>query len=343
MRIKFVQKIIDIIFQKVYKNKYKNLVESVCWLNDLMPLDSELVEEMKNLKPTLFCKFVYLKYRKKLEEYYKSLDVTKIPPTNGELRDLQLKLADFAHKLTKDLEEAIGIKPMLVGGCLIGAIRHKGFVPWDDDMDFDLMRNDFDWLCEYVRNNYLYVNSDKELNYDDHQCLVNEELKKHPNEIIFSLKPSCLSAYKGTSLEDCLTIDFFPRDYINPNLSKEEYYKYRKSFQKELYKKINFSYLFDLYKKELQNKKIFLENSTLTAYGWGNISFKYNKLSVLNTEDILPEKEIQFEGYTFYTVKEPEKYLTDFYGDYMGIPVHLEIAKYKSDYKKMIEKNTAGG
>ena len=70
------------------------------------------------------------------------------------------------------------------------------------------------------------------------------------------------------------------------------------------------------------------------AYGWGNISFKNNKLSFLNTEDILPVKKIQFENYDFYTMNNIDNYLTDFYGEYMSIPVNMEIAKYTTRYKK---------
>ena len=95
-----------------------------------------------------------------------------------------------------------------------------------------------------------------------------------------------------------------------------------------------------VYELAEQAEKIYCKESPLTAYGWGNISFKNNKLSFLNIEDILPVKKIQFENYDFYTMNNIDKYLTDFYGEYMSIPVNMEIAKYTTRYKKFM---TSGG
>ncbi len=68
------------------------------------------------------------------------------------LNDVQTVSLDIMKNLNDFCEEH-SIKYSLGYGSLIGAIRHNGFIPWDDDMDVVMMRDDFNRFCEIYEDN----------------------------------------------------------------------------------------------------------------------------------------------------------------------------------------------
>ena len=66
---------------------------------------------------------------------------------DGELR---LRLQETLLGIYKDVKEVCdrnGITLFMIGGSALGAVRHKGFIPWDDDMDLSMSREDFRKFC----------------------------------------------------------------------------------------------------------------------------------------------------------------------------------------------------
>lgn len=64
-----------------------------------------------------------------------------------QLKALQKKSLQLLMKLKSFCDEH-SLKMFVIGGGLIGAVRHKGFIPWDDDLDVFMFRKDYEWLCE---------------------------------------------------------------------------------------------------------------------------------------------------------------------------------------------------
>lgn len=83
------------------------------------------------------------------------------------LTDMQKKLLEV-FKYTIDFFEKHNIKYIVCGGTLLGAVRHKGFIPWDDDIDLYLYRDDYEKLKKLkaeIQNDGYYLQSLADENY----------------------------------------------------------------------------------------------------------------------------------------------------------------------------------
>lgn len=66
-----------------------------------------------------------------------------------DIRELQLKGLSLLDEMDR-VCRAHGINYYIIAGTLLGAVRHKGYIPWDDDIDIALMRSDYDLLVKYA-------------------------------------------------------------------------------------------------------------------------------------------------------------------------------------------------
>ena len=68
------------------------------------------------------------------------------------IKEIQAVSLEILKKVT-DLCESLNLRYSLIYGTLIGAVRHHGFIPWDDDVDIMMPRPDYEKLLQYLSNN----------------------------------------------------------------------------------------------------------------------------------------------------------------------------------------------
>ena len=94
------------------------------------------------------------KQESELAKYYKSFNsASEIPKAEGDLRILQLANSGFLTLVDKIFEEN-NLRYWIDFGTLLGAIRHKGFIPWDDDIDIAMPREDYEQLISKFANGF---------------------------------------------------------------------------------------------------------------------------------------------------------------------------------------------
>lgn len=69
-----------------------------------------------------------------------------VTPRRKKLWQMEMELLQFVDFVCKKLD----IQYYAIGGTLLGAVRHQGFIPWDDDIDLAMFRTDYDRFVKYV-------------------------------------------------------------------------------------------------------------------------------------------------------------------------------------------------
>lgn len=275
-------------------------------------------------------------------EFLKSIiDVSSLKPASGRLREYQLRYLNFAKEL-QILFDKIEIKPFLAAGTLCGAIRHKGYIPWDDDIDFWVTREDYNKLINYAQQNQIlyerkgnrFNNTNKVLEYEDN--LVHQ----NPNKLFFILSSNVLQLYKGTSIKDYSVIDIFPIDFYNDNYSFEEYKKYTQKIQAKLWKINNYIRELHFLQQEREKNTNIVKNSKKLFYGIDNIgSYIPSQLNDFwNYDDIFPLKKVVFEDTEFWVPNNSERVLDLWCPKWRGLPNDIGYPHHLAIIDKYLNK-----
>ena len=253
-----------------------------------------------------------------------------------ELTHREMQLAELSILLDfREICEKNGLDMHLMSGTLLGAIRHKGFIPWDDDIDVCLSRPEYDKLIEIFKNgvdkDYLELLSFETGNFNRTFIKIIDKRTYVDNS----------DSFLNDGNAESLWIDVFPIDGFPANDRKAELVCKVLAILRTLI--------------HLQNAKLGKSTNPIRAVAKGvgimftrivggdnlirlamriiktipfekakyvgDIAYTYYGVGErMKKEEFLDTCQVEFEGHMFTAVKSWDKYLTNLYGDYMKLP-----------------------
>lgn len=248
------------------------------------------------------------------------IDITKVPPAQGLLRDIQLANLALLKELAYVCEKN-NFKYILDAGTLLGAVRHSRFIPWDDDIDILMFREDYEKIVSAFKNTtrnsdiYAEYHRDKDTNS---QYFIKIKHKKCP----------------------FLGVDIFPLDSYGKHLSLKEQLiatnkicKILKHLKKEINPNISNKETKTILTKTMKENILLSSANENGDFVYG-VDFDHKlKNWFLDRNIVLPLRKIQFEDSEYTTVNKPKEFLKNIYGDYMKYPKKMKILHYS--YKNL--------
>lgn len=242
-----------------------------------------------------------------------------------DIRPLQLRILDILVAFDKVCREH-NLRYYLWAGTMLGAVRHKGFIPWDDDADVAMPREDYERLVAHCDE---WLPQPMELT-----CLEKNPKFTGTYAKLIDASTTIIERYDFMSVGG-IYIDIFPIDGVasckcqaKANVKKFSFirkmayfcnrnpYKHGKGASSWIPRTVQHFYT----NEQLQSKGIACMKKYPYEGSMNVCDYDDGSKGIMPKEYIGEPTPIEFEGVQLMGVEQPDKYLEHKYGDYMTIP-----------------------
>lgn len=244
-----------------------------------------------------------------------------MPAATGKLRERQEKNAQLLKDF-KDLCSENNLTFWLEGGTLLGAARHRGFVPWDDDIDVNMWEEDLEKLVVILKDNEKFYFRNK-YNYFL-RCIIPGVVLREDENVWIDVFPMTTTKFLDTGFKST-------KEYVNSRCAK-----LRRKLHSKLRdsgKGIEFLDMDNADDSQVQIVKNVMKEFVDQIPKSDDDDCCYRSLTALNSpggadlfyiSDMFPLDQLEFEGETYPVPKDYEKWLNTYYGDMYRLPLNIQ-------------------